>query len=109
MTQTMQNIREARERESWRRTKVHFAVIGAMMLFALALLTQENTFHRMSRDLLALETARRELVEERDRLTMSVEQYRHPARIRAIAEERFGLTVPDPGRVQDVAVGRRRP
>lgn len=109
MTQTTQNIRQSRDEESWRRTKVHFAVIGALMLFALALLTQENTFHRMSRDLIELERDRRDLVEERDRLIMSVEQHRHPSRIRAIAEERFGLTVPGPGHVQDVAVGRRRP
>ncbi len=109
MKPTTLNMQEA---ETWKRTKVHFAVIGALMLFALAILTQENTFHGMTRELLKLERSRRDLVEERDRLTLTVEQYRHPARIRTLATEHYGLAVPAPDNVQDVPAAppsRREP
>lgn len=104
MKQTTQNIRDE---ESWRRAKVHFAVVIASMLFLLAYLSQENTFHRMTRELLSLERERRDLVEERDRLAITVEHHRNPARIRTLAEERYGLTVPEAGRVQDVPIAGR--
>ena len=85
--------------ERWRRSKVHFIVIGAVMLFLLALLGQNTRFVELNAELVRSERQRHRLEEETAYLTYQRERLRDPGRIRLLAVERLGMAPPDPERV----------
>jgi cell division protein FtsL len=85
--------------ERWRRSKVHFIVIGAVMLYLLALLGQNTRFVELNTEFVQSERQRHRLEEETAYLTYQRERLRDPGRIRSLAVERLGMVPPDPERV----------
>lgn len=92
----------------WQKTKVHFGVIAAVMVFLLALLAKETRFHELHAELMTAEREFRNAQEERDRLVLELEHYRTPGRIREIATRDLGLVTPDLTRVRQLENGDRR-
>jgi len=85
----------------WQKTKVHFGVIAAAMVFILALLAKETRFHELHAELMRSEREFRNVQEERDNLVLELEHYRTPGRVRAAATE-MGLVTPDLTRVRQL-------
>ena len=79
----------------WKKTKVHFGVIGACMVFALSLLAQDIRHHELNSEIVRLDRERRDIEEERDRLMLQREHLRNPGRIREIATRDLGMVTPD--------------
>jgi cell division protein FtsL len=48
---------------------------------------------------------RRELAEARRKLTTELSMLENPARVRALAEQHLGMTMPDPARIRTVRPG----
>lgn len=88
--------------ERWRRSKVHFVVIGAVMLYLLALLGQNTRFFDLNAEFVRSERRRHRLEEETAHLVFQRERLRDPGRIRSLAVERLGMTPPDPERIHEL-------
>lgn len=88
----------------WELTKVHFGVIGAVMLFVLALVAQNVQYRDLNNELVALDNEKNLLKEETLRLNIQKAQMSDPIRIRNIASEKLGMVGVDADRIHDIKV-----
>ncbi len=91
-----------------RRDRVHFGVIGAAMIFVLAILAQGTRFHELNATLLELDREKQELDEERARLSLRREQYLDPGRIRNVAVDQLGMVALEPEKLHEIREGAGR-
>lgn len=100
-------IEHSRVEFQWQKTKVHFGVIAAVTIFMLSILAKETRFLELNNELMRREREYHAAQEEKDRLTLQLEHFKTPSRIREIATRDFGLVTPDLTRVHDLATPKR--
>ncbi|OIO32699.1 MAG: hypothetical protein AUJ18_04390 [Candidatus Hydrogenedentes bacterium CG1_02_42_14] len=94
--------RNTNEDFKWKLTKIHFGVIGAAMIFALSLLAQNTQYRDFTNKLVSLNKEKRELMDEKTRLTIKREALSDPIRIRSIAVEKYGMVGAEPNKVHEI-------